>query len=256
MEPLTWTGALGTYFVPVLQIGIVAVVVGIIGSFTAVFASSTQPVFAPGGAVISPWKPTTASSLAELILPGALTGIVLFIVEYFWGGETTLASWFASSGMPAWTVWLLTALSFFLVGALIAWVLQRMPASAYEMLTFWAGTIVIAAILLFIVLAQFTSFGGAGIAGEMARQFLPRRFDPPDFALTLARKDVGLAVALGRELDVPMRLANMTLEEMTEAMNRGWGDRDSRTAMLLQEERAGVEVTIAPDRLDAILEQD
>ena len=37
-----------------------------------------------------------------------------------------------------------------------------------------------------------------------------------------------------------MRLANLTLEELTEAFNRGWGQRDSRVAMLLQEERAGV----------------
>jgi 3-hydroxyisobutyrate dehydrogenase len=31
-----------------------------------------------------------------------------------------------------------------------------------------------------------------------------------------------------------MRLANATLEEMTEALNRGWAERDSRVAMLLQ----------------------
>ncbi len=91
---------------------------------------------------------------------------------------------------------------------------------------------------------------------HMARQYLPRRFEPADFALALARKDVGLAVALGRELDVPMRLANLTLEELTEAMNRGWGDRDSRTAMLLQEERAGVEVAVAAERIDAIFSED
>ena len=35
--------------------------------------------------------------------------------------------------------------------------------------------------------------------------------------------------------------ANLALEEMTEALNRGWGDRDSRSPMLLQHERAGVE---------------
>jgi 3-hydroxyisobutyrate dehydrogenase len=28
---------------------------------------------------------------------------------------------------------------------------------------------------------------------------------------------------------------------MTQALNRGWGNRDSRVPMLLQEERAGVE---------------
>jgi len=75
-------------------------------------------------------------------------------------------------------------------------------------------------------------------------QFLPNTFEPPSFALRLAHKDVTLATALGRELKVPMRLANVTLEEMTEALNRGWGERDSRVAMLLQEERAGVEIRV------------
>ena len=66
---------------------------------------------------------------------------------------------------------------------------------------------------------------------RLGKQFLRGEFDPPDFALRLARKDVSLAVQVGREFDVPMRLANMTLEEMTEAFNRGWGGRDSRVAM-------------------------
>lgn len=75
-------------------------------------------------------------------------------------------------------------------------------------------------------------------------QFLPGKFEPAAFALRLAHKDVTLATALGREHKVPMRLANITLEEMTEALNRGWGERDSRVAMLLQEERAGVEIRV------------
>ena len=78
----------------------------------------------------------------------------------------------------------------------------------------------------------------------LADQFLPCKFEPPSFALRLAHKDVTLATALGRELKVPMRLANITLEEMTEALNRGWAERDSRVAMLLQEERAGVEIRV------------
>ena len=89
----------------------------------------------------------------------------------------------------------------------------------------------------------------------MSRQYLPHRFDPPDFALKLARKDVALAVEVGREFEVPMRLCNMTLAEMTEAMNRGWAGRDSRVAMLLQEERAGVEVKIPADRVKKILDE-
>jgi 3-hydroxyisobutyrate dehydrogenase-like beta-hydroxyacid dehydrogenase len=85
-------------------------------------------------------------------------------------------------------------------------------------------------------------------------QFLPGRFEPPAFALRLAHKDVSLATALGREHKVPMRLANITLEEMTEAMNRGWGERDSRVAMLLQEERAGVEIKVDPEAIRRAME--
>lgn len=83
----------------------------------------------------------------------------------------------------------------------------------------------------------------------LLEQFLPNRYEPAAFALRLAHKDVGLATALGRELGVPMRLANLTLEEMTEAMNRGWGARDSRVAMLLQQERSGVAIAVEPERL-------
>lgn len=87
-------------------------------------------------------------------------------------------------------------------------------------------------------------------------QFLPGKFDPPAFALKLARKDVTLATALGRENDVPMRLANLALEEMTEAMNRGWADRDSRVSMLLQEERAGVEIRVPEEKIREVLEKE
>ena len=87
------------------------------------------------------------------------------------------------------------------------------------------------------------------------RNFLPGDFDPPAFALDLARKDVTLACELGRSFDVPMRLANLTLQELTEAVNRGWGGRDSRSAMLLQEERAGVECRVAPERIAEILDE-
>jgi len=96
--------------------------------------------------------------------------------------------------------------------------------------------------------------GRRGPFEGMAEHLLPGKFDPPDFALKLARKDVDLAVSVGREFDVPMRLANLALMEMTEAINQGWGDRDSRVAMLLQEERAGVEVRVDVDELSAILE--
>jgi hypothetical protein len=43
---------------------------------------------------------------------------------------------------------------------------------------------------------------------------------------------------------------------MTEALNRGWADRDSRVAMLLQEERSNVEVRATDDEIRAVLKDD
>ncbi len=72
--------------------------------------------------------------------------------------------------------------------------------------------------------------------------FFANKFDPASFQLKLAYKDVMLATQLGREMGVPMRLCDLALMELTEAMNRGWGTRDSNVAVLLQEERAGVHI--------------
>lgn len=88
----------------------------------------------------------------------------------------------------------------------------------------------------------------------LATHFLPGKFDPAAFALRLAHKDVTLATSLGREHKVPMRLANIALEEMTEALNRGWGERDSRVTMLLEEERAGVEIRVPEAAIRQVLE--
>ena len=65
-----------------------------------------------------------------------------------------------------------------------------------------------------------------------------------------------LATALDREHKVTMRVANLVLEEMTEALNRGWGERDSRSSMLLQQERAGVEVRVDDARIKDIFDRD
>jgi 3-hydroxyisobutyrate dehydrogenase-like beta-hydroxyacid dehydrogenase len=87
----------------------------------------------------------------------------------------------------------------------------------------------------------------------MINQWLPGKYDPPDFALKLAHKDVGLATALGRELGLPMRICELAYAEMTEAMNRGWAGRDSRVVMTLEQERAGIEVKVDPERLKEAL---
>jgi len=88
-------------------------------------------------------------------------------------------------------------------------------------------------------------------------KFLAGQYDPADFALRLLHKDVSLAVGLGKEVGVPMRLANLALEELTEAMTRGWGQRDSRVGMLLQVERSGIEQPkVDIDKVNAIIAGD
>jgi 3-hydroxyisobutyrate dehydrogenase len=100
------------------------------------------------------------------------------------------------------------------------------------------------------------AFGRRRTFDRLAEQFLPRLFDPPAFALKLAHKDVTLATELGRELNVPLRIAGLVHEELTEALNRGWGERDAHVAMLLQEERAGVNIAVPPDEVQKVLAQD
>lgn len=90
----------------------------------------------------------------------------------------------------------------------------------------------------------------------LLEQFLPDSYDPPAFALRLAHKDVSLAVALGREVGAPMRLCNLTLEEMTEARNRGWDALDSRVVMKLEQERAGVTIKVSRERIREALAND
>lgn len=91
---------------------------------------------------------------------------------------------------------------------------------------------------------------------RMGDQFLQGKFDPPAFALALAHKDVTLATELAREIGVPMRLANMTYAEMTEALNRGWEKRDSRSFLILQQERAGLNIKVPVEEIEAVLKRD
>jgi 3-hydroxyisobutyrate dehydrogenase-like beta-hydroxyacid dehydrogenase len=100
------------------------------------------------------------------------------------------------------------------------------------------------------------AFGRSRTFDRIADNFLQAKFDPPNFSLRLAHKDVMLATELGREHHVPMRVAELALADLTEALNRGWGQRDSRVAMLLQEERAGVHIQVDEAPLRETLERD
>jgi len=91
---------------------------------------------------------------------------------------------------------------------------------------------------------------------RLADQFLPNSYEPPQFTLRLAHKDMTLATELGRELGVPMRVANLALADMTEALNRGWSEKDSRVSMVLQNERAGVKIEVPKAKIKEALERE
>jgi 3-hydroxyisobutyrate dehydrogenase len=87
-------------------------------------------------------------------------------------------------------------------------------------------------------------------------QFLVNTYEPAAFALKLAHKDMTLATQLGREIGVPMRVANTAMAEMTEALNRGWDKQDSRSPMKLQIERAGVKIEVDKQKIAEVLDRD
>ncbi|HYX67445.1 MAG TPA: NAD(P)-dependent oxidoreductase [Burkholderiales bacterium] len=89
---------------------------------------------------------------------------------------------------------------------------------------------------------------------RLAEHFLPGRYDPADFTVRLAHKDVTLALELGRDCGVPMKVGGIALEELGEAIRRGWAERDCRVAMTLQEERAGVSVRVPADEIAKTLD--
>jgi 3-hydroxyisobutyrate dehydrogenase len=86
----------------------------------------------------------------------------------------------------------------------------------------------------------------SGAAGRMRgfdniQRFLTGNTEQSSFALRLMQKDINLALQLGREFDVPMRVCAAVGQDIHEAMSRGWGSRDSQAVLVLQQERAGVE---------------
>ena len=90
----------------------------------------------------------------------------------------------------------------------------------------------------------------------MIDEFLPGHYSPPNAALTIYLKDMMLATELGRDLNVPMRFANLALGEYTEAMARGLGDMDGRIAMTLPLERMGMKLAEDPEAIEEILRRD
>lgn len=85
----------------------------------------------------------------------------------------------------------------------------------------------------------------------LVRTMFRGEYEPASFALNLAYKDISLATELAREYDVPMPMTTLAEQIALQAMNRGWGEKDSSVTVVLQEEQSNVEVRaghIDPDR--------
>jgi 3-hydroxyisobutyrate dehydrogenase len=89
---------------------------------------------------------------------------------------------------------------------------------------------------------------------RLPEHFLAGVYDPPAFTVRLAHKDMTLALEMAKECAVPMRVGEIAYDELDEAMKRGWGERDCRVAMTLQEERAAVSVRVARERLQKLVD--
>lgn len=87
-------------------------------------------------------------------------------------------------------------------------------------------------------------------------QFLPGNFDQPQAMQRTTYKDMLIATEVGRKHDVPMRFANLALADITEAMNRGWSQRDCRSVTLIPQERAGVDIAVDPSAIKEVLLRD
>jgi 3-hydroxyisobutyrate dehydrogenase len=85
---------------------------------------------------------------------------------------------------------------------------------------------------------------GMLLTGTMPKMVFRGNFDRVTFALKLARKDLGLATEVGRELNVPMPLASLVEQDFLAALAHGLGDKDSTAAVTIQEERAGVKIRV------------
>ena len=88
-----------------------------------------------------------------------------------------------------------------------------------------------------------------GALGRMSvlHEVVPRAWFQGDFDTVSGshehgRKDIRLATELGRELNVPMPVANLAEQIAIQCVNKGWGNKDFSVSFLLQEEMAGVEV--------------
>jgi len=84
------------------------------------------------------------------------------------------------------------------------------------------------------------------IVDTFPKQLFPRNFENPGFSTFLSAKDTHLALELAHELNVPMPIGEIVEADKQESLRRGWGALSPDVFVRLQEERAGVELSLAP----------
>jgi 3-hydroxyisobutyrate dehydrogenase len=87
-------------------------------------------------------------------------------------------------------------------------------------------------------------------------QYLQDKYEPASFTVRLAHKDLGLALELARQLGVPMKHGEVAFGDFSAALERGWSERDSRSPMRLQNDRAGVTIKVSADDVKRTLARD
>lgn len=91
---------------------------------------------------------------------------------------------------------------------------------------------------------RFGSVGRQSVLFMLHQQFLINDYEDPVFALSLAHKDVGLAIDMARQLGVPTALADDTYADLDAAVKQGLAGKDTRVFLKQQLDRAGVEIEV------------
>jgi 3-hydroxyisobutyrate dehydrogenase len=86
------------------------------------------------------------------------------------------------------------------------------------------------------------AYGHNMMLGMLPQSVMRGIFDVASGTLDIGRKDVSLATALARELEVPTRIAAAVEQDLINAVAKGFGARDFAIAFTIQEDRAGVQV--------------
>jgi 3-hydroxyisobutyrate dehydrogenase-like beta-hydroxyacid dehydrogenase len=87
------------------------------------------------------------------------------------------------------------------------------------------------------------SSGNSSAFEARAKKFVLAGMYKPGFMTELMRKDVGLALDLGRDLHVPMPLAAAALEQYTQAMSMGLAAEDFAAVAKVNERASGVKLS-------------